>query len=43
MIQTQATVVDIEYSPNKEVAFIYFKPEETFAFQEGQFIFLERL
>lgn len=43
MIQTQATVVDIEYSPNKEVAFIYFKPEQSFSFQEGQFIFLERI
>lgn len=42
MIQTQATVVDIQHSPNKEVAFIYFKPEETFSFQEGQFMFLER-
>jgi ferredoxin-NADP reductase len=43
MIQTQATVVDIQHSPNKQVAFVYFKPEETFTFQEWQFIFLERL
>lgn len=43
MIQTQATVVDIQYSPNKEVAFVYFKPEQKFTFQEGQFIFLERM
>jgi ferredoxin-NADP reductase len=43
MIQTQATVVDIQYSPNKQVAFIYFKPEQLFSFQEGQFMFLERL
>jgi len=43
MIQTQATVVDIEHSPNQEVAFIYFKPEQSFTFQEGQFIFLERI
>ena len=43
MIQTQATVVDIQHSPNKQVAFIYFKPEQTFDFQAGQFIFLERL
>jgi len=43
MIQTQATVVDIQHSPNKEVSFVYFKPEESFVFQEGQFIFLERL
>jgi ferredoxin-NADP reductase len=43
MIQTQATVVDIQHSSNSEVAFIYFKPEEPFTFQEWQFIFLERL
>jgi len=43
MIQTQATVVDIQHSPNKEVAFVYFKPEQSFVFQEWQFIFLERL
>lgn len=43
MIQTQATVVDIQHSPNKQVAFVYFKPEENFTFQEWQFIFLERV
>lgn len=43
MIQTQATLIDIQHSPNKQVAFLYFKVDDTFSFQEGQFVFLERL
>jgi len=43
MIQTQATLVDIQHSPNKQVAFLYFKLDEIFNFKEGQFVFLERL
>ncbi len=41
MIQTQAKVVDIQYSPNKLVAYITFAPEESFSFHAGQFAFLE--
>jgi len=43
MIQTQATVVDIQHSSNKQVAFVYFKLDQSCIFQEGQFMFLERL
>ncbi len=41
MIQTQAKVVDIQYSPNKLVAYITFAPEQIFEFHAGQFAFLE--
>lgn len=41
MIQTQAQVVDIQYSTNKQVAYITFAPNETFTFHAGQFAFLE--
>lgn len=41
MIQTQAQVVDIQYSTNKQVAYITFAPNEIFTFHAGQFAFLE--
>ena len=43
MLQTQATLIDIQHSPNKQVAFLYFKLDDLFDFKEGQFVFLERL
>lgn len=41
MIQTQAKIVDIQYSPNKLVAQITFAPDQIFSFHAGQFAFLE--
>jgi ferredoxin-NADP reductase len=43
MIQTYVRVVAIEYSSDRQVAQIFFEPEEKFVFLEGQFVFLERL
>jgi len=41
MIQTQAKVVDIQYSANKLVAYITFVPEQIFEFHGWQFAFIE--
>ena len=41
MIQTQAQVVDIQHSANKQVAHITFAPLDIFSFHAGQFAFIE--
>lgn len=43
MIQTLITVTDIVYSNDNLVAQIFFTPQNSFVFAEGQFVFLERL
>ena len=43
MLRTSAVIVDIEYSPSREVTFVRFQPEEPFEFQEWQFMMIESI